>query len=97
MAWPGIPGSASAPPDHRSRREQRGVSGASTEVLAALAEGNREYEATFRARLPGVRHRRDGDELLRVLRERLGNDPDTRARRDAWRADRDQPVRRIGC
>ena len=63
--------------DHRSRREQRGVSGASTEVLAALAEGNREYERRFGHVYLVCATGRDGDELLRVLRERLGNDPDT--------------------
>jgi 2-oxo-4-hydroxy-4-carboxy-5-ureidoimidazoline decarboxylase len=63
--------------DQRSRREQRGVSGASTEVLAALAEGNREYERRFGHVYLVCATGRDADQLLGLLRDRLGNDPDT--------------------
>jgi 2-oxo-4-hydroxy-4-carboxy-5-ureidoimidazoline decarboxylase len=63
--------------DQRSRREQRGVAGASTEVLAALAEGNREYERRFGHVYLVCATGRDADQLLGLLRDRLGNDPDT--------------------
>jgi 2-oxo-4-hydroxy-4-carboxy-5-ureidoimidazoline decarboxylase len=63
--------------DRGSQREQRGVSGASTEVLAALAEGNREYERRFGHVYLVCATGRGAEELLGVLRERLGNDPDT--------------------
>jgi 2-oxo-4-hydroxy-4-carboxy-5-ureidoimidazoline decarboxylase len=63
--------------DRSSQREQRGVSGASTEVLAALAEGNREYERRFGHVYLVCATGRGAEELLGVLRERLGNDPDT--------------------
>ena len=58
-----------------SRREQAGVSGKGT--LAALAEGNREYEARFGHVYLVCASGRSGEELLAVLRGRLGNDPAT--------------------
>jgi 2-oxo-4-hydroxy-4-carboxy-5-ureidoimidazoline decarboxylase len=62
--------------DHAaSQREQSGVSGEPT--LAALAEGNREYEARFGHVYLVCASGRSGEELLAVLRERLGNDPAT--------------------
>lgn len=59
-----------------SQREQAGV-GADTELRAALAAGNLEYEGRFGhvylVRAAG----RDGAELLALLRARLGNSPET--------------------
>lgn len=60
-----------------SSREQAGVGGASDGVLHALADGNREYEKRFGhvylVRATG----RTADEMLALLRRRLGNDPAT--------------------
>lgn len=58
-----------------SRREQAGVSG--DETLAALAEGNREYEARFGHVYLVCASGRSGEELLAVLRSRLDNDAAT--------------------
>jgi 2-oxo-4-hydroxy-4-carboxy-5-ureidoimidazoline decarboxylase len=54
------------------------VSGDAT--LAALAEGNREYEARFGHVYLVCASGRSGEELLAVLRSRLGNDPATERR-----------------
>jgi len=63
--------------DQRSRREQRGVAAAPAEVLDALAEGNREYERRFGHVYLVCATGRDADQLLGLLRDRLGNEPDT--------------------
>ena len=55
-----------------SQREQAGVGDA---VRDALAEGNREYEARFGHVYLVCASGRSGEELLAVLRSRLGNDP----------------------
>jgi 2-oxo-4-hydroxy-4-carboxy-5-ureidoimidazoline decarboxylase len=55
-----------------SVREQAGVS---DDVRAALAAGNREYEARFGHVYLVSASGRTGEELLAVLRSRLGNDP----------------------
>jgi len=60
-----------------STREQSGLSGASQQVLADLAEGNREYEARFGHVYLVCASGRGADELLGVLRQRLRNDPVT--------------------
>jgi len=60
-----------------SQREQRGVSSSSAATLAALAEGNREYEARFGHVYLVCADGRSGEELLAVLRQRLHNDPVT--------------------
>ncbi|MGV9597612.1 2-oxo-4-hydroxy-4-carboxy-5-ureidoimidazoline decarboxylase [Streptosporangium sandarakinum] len=60
-----------------SRREQSGAAGADPAVLAALAEGNRAYEARFGhiylVRAAGL----TAGEMLDRLRARLGNDEET--------------------
>jgi OHCU decarboxylase len=61
-----------------SRREQAGVAGDAT--LAALTEGNREYEARFGHVYLVCASGRSGEELLAELRSRLGNDPATERR-----------------
>jgi 2-oxo-4-hydroxy-4-carboxy-5-ureidoimidazoline decarboxylase len=70
-----------APPDAghsaSSSREQSSVSGSPAATLAALAEGNREYEARFGHVYLVCADRRSAEELLAVLRQRLRNDPVT--------------------
>ena len=73
--WPATRGSVSAPRAPTSRREQAGVTG--DETLAALAAGNREYEARFGHVYLVCASGRSGEELLAVLRSRLDNDPVT--------------------
>jgi 2-oxo-4-hydroxy-4-carboxy-5-ureidoimidazoline decarboxylase len=60
-----------------SAREQAGMAGATDEVRAALAEGNRAYEARFGHVYLVRADGRPAAELLAVLRSRLGNDPAT--------------------
>jgi 2-oxo-4-hydroxy-4-carboxy-5-ureidoimidazoline decarboxylase len=60
---------------HLSEREQAGVSGASDQVIDALADGNRTYEARFGYIFIVCATGRSADEMLTMLRERLGNDP----------------------
>jgi 2-oxo-4-hydroxy-4-carboxy-5-ureidoimidazoline decarboxylase len=60
-----------------SRREQSGVAGADPGVLAALADGNRAYEERFGHVYLVCATGRTAQELLDVLRARLGNDPAT--------------------
>lgn len=57
--------------------EQAGAASASDEVLAALAEGNRAYEARFGYIFVVCATGRRADEMLALLRSRLGNDPVT--------------------
>ena len=63
-----------------SRREQAGVAGADADTLAALAEGNRVYERRFGHVYLVCADGRSAEELLDVLRARLGNDPETERR-----------------
>jgi allantoicase len=60
-----------------ARQEQAGTAGADSDVLAALADGNRAYEAkfghVFLLRATGL----DADEMLAALRSRRENDPET--------------------
>ncbi|WP_250558163.1 2-oxo-4-hydroxy-4-carboxy-5-ureidoimidazoline decarboxylase [Pseudonocardia lacus] len=60
-----------------SVREQSGVAAAPDAVKAALVEGNREYEARFGHVYLVCADGRPAEELLAVLRSRLGNDPAT--------------------
>jgi len=60
---------------HLSEREQAGVGGASDEVLDALAEGNRAYEARFGFIFIVCATGKRADEMLALLRERLHNEP----------------------
>ncbi len=60
---------------HLSEREQAGVSGASDEVLDALAEGNQTYERRFGYIFIVCATGRSAGEMLTMLRERLDNDP----------------------
>jgi 2-oxo-4-hydroxy-4-carboxy-5-ureidoimidazoline decarboxylase len=60
-----------------SQREQSGVG---DDVRAALAEGNRAYEERFGHVYLVCASGRSGEELLAVLRTRLGNDAATERR-----------------
>lgn len=60
-----------------SRREQSGVAGADPAVLAELAEANRAYEERFGHVYLVCATGRSAEELLGILRARLGNDPAT--------------------
>lgn len=51
------------------------MAGASPEVLAALAEGNRAYEERFGHVYLVCASGRSAEDLLSTLRSRLGNDP----------------------
>lgn len=59
-----------------SRREQSGVDAADPVTREALAAGNEEYERRFGHVYLVCAAGRSGDELLALLRARLGNDPD---------------------
>jgi 2-oxo-4-hydroxy-4-carboxy-5-ureidoimidazoline decarboxylase len=63
--------------DPRSAREQRAVAGASESVLTELTAGNRAYEQRFGHVYLVCASGRGAEELLDVLRRRLGNDPET--------------------
>jgi 2-oxo-4-hydroxy-4-carboxy-5-ureidoimidazoline decarboxylase len=60
-----------------SRREQSGVAGADPELLTALADANRAYEERFGHVYLVCATGRSAQELLDILRARLGNDPAT--------------------
>jgi 2-oxo-4-hydroxy-4-carboxy-5-ureidoimidazoline decarboxylase len=59
-----------------SEREQSGVTGASQDVLAALAEGNRDYEEKFGFIFIVCATGKSAEEMLELLRARLPNRPD---------------------
>jgi 2-oxo-4-hydroxy-4-carboxy-5-ureidoimidazoline decarboxylase len=63
--------------DERSRREQAGVLAADPATIQALAEGNEEYERRFGHIYLVCATGRNAADLLALLRERLGNDPET--------------------
>jgi 2-oxo-4-hydroxy-4-carboxy-5-ureidoimidazoline decarboxylase len=82
-----------------SRREQSGVASSSEGTLAALVEGNREYEQRFGYVYLVCAAGRSGDELLAVLRKRLSNDPGTEratAREELRKINRIRLARLIG-
>lgn len=64
-----------APTRALSEREQSGVSGASQDALAALLEGNGEYEARFGYIFIVCATGRSAEEMLSLLRARLHNAP----------------------
>ncbi len=65
---------------HLSAQEQTGMDGAADEVLDALAEGNREYEATFGFIFIVCATGKSAAEMLGLLRARLPNPPDREIR-----------------
>ncbi len=58
-----------------SEQEQKGVEGAGEQVLHALAEGNREYEARFGFIFLICATGKSASEILEHLQERLKNPP----------------------
>jgi 2-oxo-4-hydroxy-4-carboxy-5-ureidoimidazoline decarboxylase len=60
---------------HLSEQEQAGVTGAKEDVLEALAEGNRAYEAKFGCIFIVCATGLTAEEMLERLRARLPNDP----------------------
>lgn len=56
--------------------EQAGTNGAALEVLEGLAEGNRSYEAKFGYIFIVCATGKSAVEMLGLLRERLGNEPE---------------------
>jgi 2-oxo-4-hydroxy-4-carboxy-5-ureidoimidazoline decarboxylase len=62
---------------HLSAKEQAGVTGAAGRILAALDEANRAYERRFGYIFIVCATGRSAAEMLQMLRERLGNDPET--------------------
>jgi allantoicase len=59
-----------------ARQEQAGTAGAADDVRAALAEGNREYEARFGHVFLIDATGKTAEDMLEELGRRLGNDPD---------------------
>jgi 2-oxo-4-hydroxy-4-carboxy-5-ureidoimidazoline decarboxylase len=62
---------------HLSEAEQAGVSGASAEIIAELADANSAYEARFGYVFIVCATGRGAEEMLSILRSRLPNDPAT--------------------
>jgi 2-oxo-4-hydroxy-4-carboxy-5-ureidoimidazoline decarboxylase len=56
--------------------EQAGTSGAAIEVLEALADGNKRYEERFGYIFIVCATGKSAEEMLGLLRERLGNEPE---------------------
>lgn len=63
-----------------SEQEQSGARGARSEILAELAEANRRYEARFGHIFIVCATGKSAGEMLALLQERFGNDPDTEFR-----------------
>jgi allantoicase len=79
-AHPRIGEAASSASPAWSRQEQSGTAGASTETMAALAEGTRAYEERFGHVFLVDATGKTAEQMLSALRERLGNDPDAELR-----------------
>lgn len=63
--------------DQQAASEQAGVLAADQATIQALAEGNEEYERRFGHIYLVCATGRNAADLLALLRERLGNDPET--------------------
>lgn len=79
-ALDGHPRIGDRPDNASSAREQAGVAGADAAVKAELAAKNREYEDRFGYVYLVCASGRSAEELLAILTERLGNDPETERR-----------------
>ncbi|BBZ79904.1 2-oxo-4-hydroxy-4-carboxy-5-ureidoimidazoline decarboxylase [Mycolicibacterium anyangense] len=79
-ALDGHPRIGDRPDNPSSQREQAGVTDADTAVKAQLAEKNREYEDRFGYVYLVCASGRSADDLLAILVDRLGNDPETERR-----------------
>ena len=71
------PPEGEAPAAAWSAEEQQGAHGADAALQAALAAGNAEYERRFAHRFILNATGRSGGDMLKALRTRLANDPDT--------------------
>lgn len=60
-----------------SEKEQAGIKGASDVVLHALADGNRAYEDKFGYIFIVCATGKNAEDMLALLQERLGNNPET--------------------
>jgi OHCU decarboxylase len=60
-----------------SAQEQSGTAGAAAEIVAALAEGNREYEQRFGFIYIVCAAGKSSEEMLTILKRRLQNDGET--------------------
>lgn len=58
-----------------AEQEQKGASGASEETLAALVQGNKDYESRFGYVFLVCATGKSADELLSLLQQRLNNEP----------------------
>lgn len=65
---------------HWSEQEQAGVASAEEVLLAELAEGNRAYAERFGCIFIVCASGKSAEEMLGLLRSRLGNDPETELR-----------------
>jgi OHCU decarboxylase len=63
-----------------SEHEQAGIRDSAPETMAALAKLNREYEEKFGYIFIVCASGKSSEEMLRILRQRLGNDPDQELR-----------------
>ncbi len=79
-ALDGHPRIGDRPSNPSSAREQAGVAGADAAVKAELAAKNGTYEDTFGYVYLVCASGRSAEELLAILTERLGNDPETERR-----------------
>jgi 2-oxo-4-hydroxy-4-carboxy-5-ureidoimidazoline decarboxylase len=79
-ALEGHPRIGDRPDTAASAREQAAVATAEDSIRAALAEGNRRYEAKFGHIYLVCATGKSGAELLELLHRRLGNDPQTERR-----------------
>jgi 2-oxo-4-hydroxy-4-carboxy-5-ureidoimidazoline decarboxylase len=77
-------------------REQSGVAAAPDDVLSALARRNREYEARFGYIFIVCATGKTGREMLRILEDRLGNDPVREIRIAATEQARITEIRLLG-
>jgi allantoicase len=68
------------PAGTQERREQSGAEDAAAETMAAIAAGNREYEERFGFTYVVRASGRSATEMLAMLHDRLGNDPDAELR-----------------
>ncbi|MGY4710228.1 2-oxo-4-hydroxy-4-carboxy-5-ureidoimidazoline decarboxylase [Mycolicibacterium sp. CBM1] len=79
-ALDGHPRIGDRPDNPSSAREQAGVADADAAVKAELAARNRDYEGRFGYVYLVCASGRSAEELLGILTERLGNDPETERR-----------------
>ena len=80
-----------------SEKEQAGLNGVSADMLDTLADANERYLEKFGYIFIVCATGRSATEMLRLLRERLGNDPDTEIRIAAEEQAKITELRLIGA